>query len=180
MGERGGLNLPAFARNQPSVLLDPMGLMSIEDCARDMQYALQGGARISSLYQALKKAKDRFGIPCLRSVECLSCCLPGIRGFYNPVFRSVGLCAENLGSNADLRTVLEHELYHAESVCGWWKLGCENCMKEEKRAYYLAGQCTNDSDCTQAAWESCLASLSCSSILDKWQNYLGAGWPVRR
>ena len=90
------------------------------------------------------------------------------------------MCAKDLGSSisqASFNQILHHELIHAESICGWWKLGCRNCMIEEKRAYYKVGECSNDSDCTDRAWGSCKTSLSCSDLQDDKSNYLGVGWP---
>ena len=90
------------------------------------------------------------------------------------------MCAKGLGdqvSQAAFTQILYHELIHAESICGWWKLGCKNCMIEEKRAYFKSGMCWDDSSCTDMAWGSCKTSLSCSDFLDNKNNYLGVGWP---
>ncbi|RLA99079.1 MAG: hypothetical protein DRG83_13610 [Deltaproteobacteria bacterium] len=92
------------------------------------------------------------------------------------------MCAKGLGnqiSQARFTQIVYHELIHAESICGWWKLGCKNCMIEEKRAYFKSGMCATDRQCTLDAWGSCKASWSCSDLFDNWKNYLGVGWPPK-
>lgn len=75
---------------------------------------------------------------------------------------------------------LKHELSHAADLCREGMNSCEECMIEEKKAYYRSGELTQNWSCTTAAWASCegfyclWAKLRGKTARD----YMGIGWPV--
>ncbi len=175
-----GMNLYAYVRSNPVTRVDPNGLISKACCDKMLQEAKKDPVVWDWYHNKAGKATDALGIRCLGDVSCQDSCVGGPSARYNPVTRNVTMCADKLSANQNwFNMILIHELTHAQSICGWWKLGCRNCMIEEKRAYYLSGECSDDNYCTSRAWDSCTLSLSCSSLLDNWQNYLGVGWPPR-
>jgi len=180
--EDGGTNLYAYVENKPSIEVDPSGKMlankgiSKEDCQKAVADALKD-PEIKKLYDQSKGGKDSLlGIACLGKIKCISCLWPGISGGYDPFSRDVLVC-RNRVTKAGIKSLVHHELAHAVGVCGLWKFGCENCMKEEKRAHYLGGGCKTDDSCTKAAWCSCKANLSCFESLNDPGKYMGVGWP---
>jgi len=183
IGEEADSNLYAFLANQPPAQIDPLGemmlnqVMSTSDCEQEVEKALRD-PETKNLREQAKGGKDGLGIACLGKIRCIDCLWPGIGGGYDPFSRDVLLCKNRL-SKGTIKQIVHHELVHAVSVCGLWKFGCENCMREEKRAYFLSGQCKTDKQCTDRAWCSCKSSLSCSDLLDKSDKYIGIGWPPK-
>lgn len=174
-----GMSLYQYGQCDPVNRIDGDGTIS-EACCNNMLAQAMKDPGVQAIYGKAKTSKDGLGIPCLGVAKCKKSCIGGPSGRYNPFTRNVSMCADQLSNNqGDFNQILVHELTHAESVCGWWKLGCKNCMTEEKRAYYKAGECFNDVDCTNMAWGSCTMSVSCSDIFDKPSNYVGVGWPPR-
>jgi hypothetical protein len=171
------MNVYLYVQSNPVNKVDPHGLITVE-CCYDMLGKALADPNVGAAYDKANAAKDGLGIPCLHLVKCVKTSIGDPAGAYNPFTRDVLMCADNLSTNQNVfNTVLLHELIHAESICGWWKLGCFNCMIEEKRAYFLAGECTTDAICTDRAWESCKLSWSCSDRGDDKNNYIGLGWP---
>jgi hypothetical protein len=168
-----GMNLYLYEKSNPLNRVDPHGLISVR-CCWDMLGKALSDPEVGAAYDAAKAAKDSLGIPCLGIVKCNKSCIGGPLGRYNPFTRNISMCADILSaSQTEFNQILLHELIHAKSICGWWKLGCGNCMAEEKRAYYYSGGCWDNESCTRAAWRSCITSLSCSNLGDSYKNYLG-------
>jgi hypothetical protein len=174
-----GMNLYEYVKSNAVTNKDAFGKMSLA-CCNDMLTESFGKYEIARMVVTASGSRDGLGIPCLRRVKCKESCMNDVSGGYNPISRNVSMCARGLGyvGQGEFDQILIHELIHAMSVCGWWSPGCRNCMIEEKRAYFLSGMCTDDETCTQLAWGSCKASFSCFDLLNKWENYLGVGWPV--
>ncbi len=161
--------------NRPEA--DRIGI-SKDECKKAVKEALKD-PRIKALYKRAIGGADSLGIPCFRegNISCITCLWPWIGGGYNPVSRGIIVC-RNRVSSGYIRELIHHELIHAISMCGWVKLGCKNCMIEEKRAYFMAGRCHTDLECSEKALDSCKARLACS-VFAKHENYIGIGWPPR-
>jgi len=181
--EDGGTNLYAYVENKPSIEVDPSGKMlankgnSKEACQKAVAEALKD-PKIKELYDHAKGGKDPLlGIACLGKVRCITCLWPGIGGGCDPFSRDIFVCSNRMPKEKIKQTV-HHELAHAVGMCGTSALfGCKSCMKEEKRAYYLSGGCGTDEVCTERAWCSCKARLSCFEYIDTSKNYRKVGWP---
>lgn len=66
-------------------------------------------------------------------------------------------------STATLLKTANHEMPHAMMNCtGESETTCDDVMGDEKLAYYRVGQCSNDRECTDAAWESAKNKVGCS------------------
>jgi len=177
MGEKGGVNLHCHCENGAVNTVDANGLsITKTDCenARERYMALPW-------VQQLLHRRSGDLLPCLMGIAC-KCCNDDEGGHYQPVFRQLTICWNHIGSPTDLEQLFKHELSHAESLCGVVPLTCQLCMIEEKRAYFRAGQCKKDRDCTYAAWSSC-HNTNPGCMLEEFlgvgpEDYLGDGWPV--
>jgi hypothetical protein len=89
--------------------------------------------------------------PCLRDIKCVRC-LSGECG-YNAWSGVISICNWHISSITAMRQLFRHELSHADSACRTLMLNCRDCMREEKKAYWRAGQCTSNRECTYMTWE---------------------------
>ncbi|MCK4292074.1 MAG: hypothetical protein KAY65_02670 [Planctomycetes bacterium] len=147
-----GSNLYGYGGSNPLSRIDPFGNeISLSTCKKGI---LKSGLdpSVRKLYDRAKTKGDIFGL-CLRNIKCICCCKDPMKlGHYNPFKRSITLCAKAILNWIDLQMTIKHELIHAVSMCGWPKLSCKACMKEEIRAYYWSGGCYDPISCAKAAW----------------------------
>lgn len=137
-----GPNLYQYVRSNPVNKVDPQGTISMA-CYNHRLKKAKVDPKVQQAITAARSKKCCLGIPRLGKVKCKKSCIGGVSGRYNPFSRNISMCAKGLPngiSQARFTQIVYHELIHAKSICGWWKLGCKNCMIEEKRAYFKAGQ----------------------------------------
>ena len=115
----------------------------------------------------------------MTEIKCKECCKGNVGGTYSPISGKITLCASNASgslSENKLRSILRHELSHAESLCRKSDYDCKSCMIEEKKAYWRAGQCTDDGSCSRRAYQSCKHYLGCK--FKKPEDFYGIGDPT--
>jgi hypothetical protein len=134
----------------------------------------------------VQKSAKNPTLPCLTVLRCQSQCPNGMGfagGWYAPGPGEIVLACQGGGKKeftvAEIEQVLRHELAHTESQCRDTPGDCDSCMKEEKQAYFRAGQCKTDQECTQRAWGSCTQDGLTNPCKDKkMEDYYGVGDPT--
>lgn len=180
IGENGGSPLYIFGNNSPINHYDIVGL-SMADCANVLAASASNSAVMHLQIDYVKNEWLGLGSPayCLTGISCTECCEGGHRGGYYPIPGTIELCAANKidgnRSESAIQQTLVHELTHAQDSCRSITFWCESCMINEKRAYWIAFQCGNNTDCTTAAWASCKDRITC--WLKSKEDYINIGNP---
>lgn len=151
-----------FIVNQAINRIDVNGLYSPRCECRKLRLIANAWSRVLRL-----KARTRFGrglLHCITRIRCKRRCSGSRGGTYNYLTGVITLCENNSSgprTPPELMGTLKHELAHAASRCRNPPLTCGQCMREEKQAYYRAGQCWDDRSCTIRAWGSCRSKIYC-------------------
>jgi len=177
IGEKGGVHLFAFVRNNPVDRFDLFGLIDNGGAAKTKCQEVidwkkkQGGLKtspitgemkgecekqINDLIQGAGQVKDywsKFDADKCPAppIKCI-CCNEGYGGFYSPGAKDITICWNNVKQNKNLSTILIHEATHALQYCyGKGGGGCEGSLKREMEAYKCAGQCNDFASCVNRA-----------------------------
>jgi len=167
--------------------------MTVARCQQCVDRILRGGTTSSvpgntaRLYRMAREKKDRWGIPCVGKVRCVdqktdSHCRwyrkhstltqSAAGGMHRRWSRNIYICVVWKMADWDIEQHLHHELTHAYRLCGRDMTSCEDCMIEEKKAWFFANQCTTNCDCTAKAMTSCKGAGKCA-LGENYEDYLG-------